>query len=232
MPRFDFYVGFGFDDYDSAARIARELQADGRTCFTDSYICEEVLREEDVSVALDYSDGAVIIIGESGDGTVRMAEIAAGIGLPVSLIVPQGKAVPRSLAGYEGLKVYARGGEEWEKTVADAIVKDNPIDEDTARLLKMMSVFEQDNGRFEIEFSLKKLSALREVAKVRQELVPVYIKGIFESAKLDWNNADKEELKGWWDALTFARENAGSGSLADIRLLESIMYRVRKVLFP
>lgn len=232
MPRFDFYVAFPFDDYDGAAKLVRALQSAGRTCFTDSYICEEVLREEDVSVSLDYSDGAVIIIGENSDGTVRMAELAAGIGLPVSLIVPQGKAVPKSIAGYEGLKIYARGGEEWEKAVADAIVKDNPIDEDTARLLKMMSVFEQDNGRFEIEFSLKKLSALRRAAKVRQELVPVYIKGIFESAKLDWNNADKEELTGWWDALTFARENAGSGSLADIRLLESIMYRVRKVLFP
>ena len=95
----------------------------------------------------------------------------------------------------------------------------------------MISVFEQDNSRFEIEFSLKKLSALCRVAKVRQELVPVYIKGIFESAKLDWNNADKEELTGWRDALTFARENAGRGLLADIRLLESIMYRVRRVLF-
>lgn len=233
MPRFDFYVTFAFDDYDGAARLVRALQNEGRSCFTDSYVCEEVLSCSETQGALDYSDGAVVVTGKgNNEGLMQIARLAAEIGLFVSLVKTGDLVVPDDLAAYEGLRVYDRKDGDWEKQVADAIVADNPIDEETARLLKMMSVFEQDNEKFVTDFSLKKLARLREAVAKEPSLTPVYVKGIFESAKLDWNNADKEELKEWWNALSFAREHAGSGSLADIRLIESIMYRVKKVLFP
>lgn len=234
MPRFDFYAAFSFDDYDGAARLIRTLTAEGRTCFTDSYICEEVLSRAETQSALDYSDGAIVVADSKGnnDGLLDIARLAAEIGLFVSLIAPEGFEVPADLAEYEGLRIYRRGDTDWEKKTAEEIIADNPVDEETAKLLRMMSVFEQDNEKFVMEYSLKKLARLREAAKERPELMQVYVKGIFESAKLDWNDADKAELREWWDALSFAREHAGSGSLADIRLIESIMYRVKKVLFP
>lgn len=233
MPRFDFYVTFAFDDYDGAARLVKALEAEGKKCFTDSYICEEVLSCADTQGALDYSDGAIVVTGEkNNDGLVQIARLAAEIGLFVSIVKAEGFVIPDDLATYEGLRVYVREGGDWEKKIADAIIADNPIDEDTAQLLKMMTVFEQDNEKFVMDFSLKKLAALKEAAKKRPDLMPVYVKGIFESAKLDWNSAEKEELQKWWDALSFARDHAGSGSLADIRLIESIMYMVKKVLFP
>lgn len=233
MPRFDFYVTFSADDHEGAARLVRALETEGKTCFTDSYICEEVLSCADTQGALDYSDGAIVVTGEkNNDGLMQIARLAAEIGLFVSIVKTDAFAVPDDLAAYEGLRVYARGDTDWEKKTADKIIADNPVDEDTAQLLKMMSVFEQDNDKFAMDFYLKKLSSLREAVKKDPELMPVYVRGIFESAKLDWNGADKEELKEWWNALSFAREHAGSGSLADIRLIDSIMYRVKKVLFP
>lgn len=233
MPRFDFYVTFSADDHEGAARLVRALETEGKTCFTDSYICEEVLSCADTQGALDYSDGAIVVTGEkNNDGLMQIARLAAEIGLFVSIVKTAAFAVPDDLAAYEGLRVYARGDTDWEKKTADKIIADNPVDEDTAQLLKMMSVFEQDNDKFAMDFYLKKLSSLREAVKKDPELMPVYVRGIFESAKLDWNGADKEELKEWWNALSFAREHAGSGSLADIRLIDSIMYRVKKVLFP
>ncbi len=233
MPRFDFYVTFAFDDYDGAARLVRALQAEGRSCFTDSYVCEEVLSCAETQGALDYSDGAIVVTGKgNNDGLMQIARLAAEIGLFVSLVRTEDFCVPDDLRAYEGLREYTREGTDWEKQVADRIIADNPVDEETAKLLKMMSVFEQDNEKFVTDFSLEKLARLREAVKKDASLMPVYVKGIFESAKLDWNNADKETLQKWWDALSFARENAGSGSLADIRLIDSIMYRVKKVLFP
>lgn len=233
MPRFDFYVTFSADDHEGATRLVRALEAEGKTCFTDSYICEEVLSCADTQGALDYSDGAIVVTGEkNNDGLMQISRLAAEIGLFVSLVKTDGFVIPDDLAAYEGLRVYTRGDTDWEKKVADMIVADNPVDDDTAQLLKMMSVFEQDNDKFAMDFYLKKLASLREAVKKDPELMPVYVRGIFESAKLDWNAADKEELKEWWNALSFAREHAGSGSLADIRLIESMMYRVKKVLFP
>ena len=233
MPRFDFYVTFAFDDYDGAAKLVRALQNEGRSCFTDSYVSEEVLSCAETQSALDYSDGAVIVTGKGNEeGLMQIARLAAEIGLFVSLVKTDDFVVPDDLAAYEGLRIYARSDGEWEKKVAGDIVADNPIDDDTAQLLRMMSVFEQDNEKFVIEFSLKKLGRLKAAAKKNSALVPVYVKGVFESAKLDWNNADKATLREWWDALSFAREHAGSGSIADLRLIESVMYRVKKVLFP
>lgn len=233
MPRFDFYVIFAFDDYDGAARLVRALQNDGRSCFTDSYICEEVLSCAETQGALDYSDGAVVVTdGKDNEGLMQIARLAAEIGLFVSLVVTEGFVVPDDLAAYEGLRVYTREGAEWEKKIADAIIADNPIDEETAKLLKMMSVFEQDNEKFVTEFSLKKLARLREAVAKEASLKSVYIKGIFESAKLDWDDADKDTLREWWNALSFAKEIAGSGSLADIRLIDSMMYRVSKAISP
>lgn len=233
MPRFDFYVTFAFDDYDGAARLVRALQNEGRSCFTDSYICEEVLSCSETQGALDYSDGAVVVTGRGeNEGLMQIARLAAEIGLFVSLVKTADFQVPDDLASYEGLRIYTREDADWEKKIADAIVADNPIDEDTARLLRMMSVFEQDNDKFVTDFSLKKLARLRDAVGKEPALMGVYVKGIFESAKLDWNNAGREELEEWWNALSFARDNAGSGSLADVRLIESIMYRVKKVLFP
>ncbi len=233
MPRFDFYVTFSAGDHEGAARLVRALEAEGKTCFTDSYICEEVLSCADTQGALDYSDGAIVVTGDkNNDGLMQIARLAAEIGLFVSLVKSDGFVVPDDLAAYEGLRVYTRGDTDWEKKVADKIIADNPVDEDTAQLLKMMSVFEQDNDKFAMDFYLKKLASLREAVKKDPELMPVYVRGIFESAKLDWNAAGKEELKEWWNALSFAKERAGSGSLADIRLIDSVMYRVKKVLFP
>ena len=233
MPRFDFYVTFAFDDYDGAARLVRALQSDGRSCFTDSYVCEEVLSCSETQGALDYSDGAVVVTGGgNNEGLMQIVRLAAEIGLFVSLVKTADFEVPEDIAAYEGLRVYLRDGADWEKKTADAIVADNPIDEDTAQLLKMMSVFEQDNDKFVMDFSLKKLARLKDAAKKNPSLMQVYVKGIFESAKLDWNNADKAMLTEWWNALSFARDNAGSGSLADVRLIDAIMYRVKKVLFP
>ena len=233
MPRFDFYIAFSFDDYDNAARLVRALQAEGKKCFTDSFICEEVAAEEEIQAALDYSDCAIVVIGKRDNaGVENAARLAAGIGLFVSLIKTEEYDLPADIASYRELRIYNIEGAEWEKKVADAIIADNPVDEDTAAMLKMMSVFEQDNEKFVMEYSLKKLARLKEAAKKEPGLVPVYVRGVFESAKLDWNNADKEELKKWWDALSFAREHACSSSIADIRLIESMMYRVKKILFP
>lgn len=232
MPRFDFYVAFDFNDYDGAARLVRALQSEGKSCFTDSYVCDEVLSETDTQSALDYSDGAVVVAGGKDDGLMNIVRLAANLGLFVSLIKTADYAVPDDIASYEGLRVYTRAENDWEKNIADMIIADNPVDEDTAQLLKMMSVFEQDNDKFVMEYSLKKLSRLKEAVKRDPELTNVYIKGVFESAKLDWNDASKDELARWWEALCFARERAGSGSVADIRLIESMMYRVKKVLFP
>lgn len=234
MPRFDFYAAFSFDDYDGASRLIRVLTAEGKTCFTDSYICEEVLSRAETQGALDYSDGAIVIADSEGnnDGLMNIARLAAEIGLFVSMVAPEDFDVPADLEAYDGLRVYRRREADWEKKIAEEILADNPVDEETAKLLRLMSVFEQDNEKFVLEYSLKKLARLRDAVRNKPELMSVYIKGIFESAKLDWNNADKTELREWWDVLSFAREHAGSGSLADIRLIESFMYRVRKVLFP
>ena len=67
MPRFDFYAAFSFDDYDGASRLIKVLTAEGKTCFTDSYICEEVLSRAETQGALDYSDGACYSAHEYGN---------------------------------------------------------------------------------------------------------------------------------------------------------------------
>lgn len=231
MPRFDYYLSCNFSDCDFAAKVARAFQAQGFTCFTDTFLTDGLLSHEMTENVLGYCDAAVFCIGgdaQSSDRLKNIADTVIAIGLDICVVKKEGADCGTLFGGYDRIRYYYVGDGKDEKMAVADIIADRDDDE-TMQMLRKYA-FTDDNEECEIAFTMRKLSALCEAYKSNPEYGAMLVKGVIESAKLPWNDAAKDDLRRWLDILSFAKDNVRFEEEADREAVCALYEKVAKAI--